>query len=70
MPVFELWATQRCVFLVQHAAIVLIHPLILDPVLGLFVLFMRRKRVVGIFSRICLEETLSVLCPWLSNGIA
>src|SRR5882757_9962233 len=48
IPVFEAWETQRGVFFLQHVVIVRLHALLLDPTLDIFVLFTRRKRVVGI----------------------
>jgi hypothetical protein len=47
-PVFEAWETQSGVFFLQHIVIVCLHAILLDIKLDIFVLFMRRKRVVGI----------------------
>jgi hypothetical protein len=48
IPVFEAWETQSGVFFLQHVVIVRLHTLNLDPTLDIFVLFTRRKLVVGI----------------------
>jgi len=47
IPVFEAWETQSSVFFLQHVVIVRLHALLLDPTLDIFVLFTRRKRLVG-----------------------
>jgi hypothetical protein len=49
IPIFEAWETQSGVFFLQHVVIVHLHALLLHPTLDIFVLFTRRKRVVGIF---------------------
>ena len=49
IPVFDASETQSGVFFLQHVVIVRLHTLLLDPTLDIFVLFTRRKRVVGIF---------------------
>jgi hypothetical protein len=48
IPVFEAWETQSGVFFLRHVVIVRLHAVLLDPTLDIFVLFTRRKRVVGI----------------------
>jgi hypothetical protein len=48
IPIFEAWETQSGVFFLQHVVIVRLHALLLDPTLDIFVLFTRRKWVVGI----------------------
>jgi hypothetical protein len=48
IPVFEAWEMQSGVFFLQHVVIVCLHTLLVDPTLDIFVLFTRRKRVVGI----------------------
>ena len=48
IPVVDAWETQRGVFFLQHVVIVRLHALLLDPTLDIFVLFARRKRIVGI----------------------
>ena len=48
IPSFEAWETQSGVFLLQHVLIVRLHALVLDPTLDIFVLFTRRKRILGI----------------------
>jgi hypothetical protein len=47
-PVWEAWVTQRGVFFLQHVGIVHLHTLLHDPTLDIFLLFTRRKWVVGI----------------------
>ena len=46
--VFEAWAMESGVLFLQHVVIVRLHALLLDHTLDIVVLFMRRKRVVGI----------------------
>jgi hypothetical protein len=58
--IFEAWETQSCVFFLQHVVIVCLHTLLLDPTLDILVLFMRRKRVVGIVLQVRLKATLHV----------
>jgi len=48
IPVVEAWETQSGVFFLQHVVIVRLDTLLLDPTLDIFLLFTRRKRVVGI----------------------
>jgi len=48
IPIFESWEMKSGVFFHQHVVIVRLHALLHDPTLNIFVLFMCRKRVVGI----------------------
>jgi hypothetical protein len=48
IPVFEAWEVHKSVFFLQHVVIVHLHALVLDSTLDIFVLFTRRKRIVGI----------------------
>ena len=47
IPVFEPWDTQSSVFYLQQSVVVCLHTVLLDPRRGKFLLFPRRKRVVG-----------------------
>jgi hypothetical protein len=47
-PVWEAWVMQRGVFFFQHIVILHLPTLLLDPTLDIFLLFTRRKWVVGI----------------------
>jgi len=70
IPISEAWETQTSVFFLQHIVIVPLHALLLDPTLDIFVLFTRRKRIVGIVLQVRLKITVSVAFPWLRNVIA
>jgi len=50
IPICEAWEAQSGVFFLQYVVKVRLRELILDPTLDIFVLFTRRKRVVGIVS--------------------
>jgi len=48
ISIFEAWEMPSGVFFLQHAVIVHLDNLLLDPSLDIFVLFMHRKLAVGI----------------------
>ena len=48
LPIFERWEMESGVLFLQQLVIVRLHTLFLDPTLDIFILFTRRKRVVGI----------------------
>ena len=51
IPAFEAWEMQSSVFHLQHVVIVRLHALPPDRTLDIFVLFTRRRGVVGIVCR-------------------
>jgi hypothetical protein len=48
IAVFESWETLRGVFFLQHVVMLSLYALLLDSTLDNFVLFTRRKWIVGI----------------------
>jgi hypothetical protein len=67
IPLFEASDMQSGVFFPQHIVIVRLHALLLDPTLGIFVLFTRHKRIVAIVLLVRLKAALSAGYQWLSN---
>jgi hypothetical protein len=63
IPIFEAWGTQSGVFFLEQVVIVRLHALLLDPTLDIFVLFTRRKRLVGIDLYVRLKAIVSVSFP-------
>jgi len=70
LPCFGSWETQSGVFFLEHIVIARLHTRPLYPTQDIFVLFMHRKRVVGIVLWGHLIATLSVASPWVTNVIA
>ena len=66
ISVFEAWDMQSGVLFPQHVVIVRLHACLFDLTLDIFVLFTRRKWVVGIGFQVRLKTTLSLAFPWLS----
>jgi len=67
IPFFEASETQSCVSFHWPVVIVRLHSLLLDLTLDIFVLFTRRKRIVGSVLKNRVKAALRVAFPWLSN---
>ena len=63
ISVFEAWEMRSGVSFLQPVVIVRLDAFLLDPTLDIFVLFTRRKRIVGIVLYVCLKATVSITFP-------